>query len=957
MADITLKGLQLPFVLGGTGALTIRAQTTARDQPLSSGVDVLLSVETGASASKPLTLGGRGSWTMSLKTDGCLELHAVRARHAALVGRYGLGGYFAGHRDGLVMLLTAGGSAGGAFAGRFRYAALTPTATVEAGGDVDFAYARAYPPDTTLDDLVEHFFRNVRLPAAVDRPLDAGEVIKFEYGGYLKVGAGLSLGYEMNGTPSVDIGQLKLSEHYVFSAIGKLGVTAQIGGFFGIEMHGPADDTGAPTSGWTRVVVHKTRASEFSFAADASVEASANLKGLPKEADELLGALLGVNVKNWLNLLTHVNALTTLDGLTSGIDDLAMDFLATWLGKQIGADTLPELLAKVATVVAQYEAVDTTIISALERYFDELTDPAHGNEVAAAVHTLAVLPSWDSLRGEIDPIVWKLVTELTDGDPLGWMLEKNVSALQHMAAGLLDVAGNAARKELRDMIALATHQFTLDRLFTQLATIDTVPELKAQAGQRLGGLIQRLLGDDIKRIQDTALIARLRATLDKIQTFKEQAYEKLIEAAKQTCSFNLHAEYSRAAEADALVDILIDASTPEGLALLHAASLGDFQQALACYRPDLVRLNHGRLTHTLVKQRALSVNVVGWHAGWRYQGLEKLILHTDQQIVTDDRGGLTVYTTVDVTKNADRKSAHARTYTNFLLRFLGESHGVIPDEAANLAYLIDTITSMSAQYDLGFEDDRTTFDRLSYYLSFARDFGLVGASVQAATLAALLPQQGADDFGKTAVTYHVRYEEAGLKTLFGQPLDEQLVRRVMRQVILGGHLRTGGALAAMAWAYWTRGVYDFWSKAPESFVSAGPREFRPIQPSPFPELPAPPRAVVQPDEQRKLDVLYRVEDGFVRGFRTLESLIQGGREGRRMSSRQFENALGAIGDALQLLDRFGELPNTTFAVFDSLVQDAGGAARASSLTLTSQAAGRQVRKVFLSPARETDARV
>ena len=955
MADITLKGLQLPFVLG-TGELTIHAQTMARDQPLSPDIDVLLTVETGARASKPLTLGGPGSWTMSLKTEGRMELQAVRARHAALVRRYGLGDYFARHTDGLVMLLTAGGSAGGTFSGQFRYAALTATATVEAGGDVDYAYARAYSPDTTLDDLVDHLFRNVRLPASLDRPLDAGEVIKFEYGGYLKVGAGLSLGYEIKGTPSVDIGRLKLSEHYAFSAIGKLGVTAQVGGFFGIEMHGAADDAGAPTPGWTRVVVHKTRASEFTFAADASVEASWNLKGLPKEADEFLGALLGVNVKNWLNLLTHVRSLTTLDGLTSGIDDLAMDFLATWLGKQIGADTLPDLLAKVKTVVDQYDAVDKTIISALERYFDELTDPTRGNEVAAAVHTLAVLPSWDSLRGEIDPIVWKLVTELTDGDPLGWMLEKSVSALQRLAAGLLDVAANATRKELRDTIALAKDQFALGPLCTQLATIDTVSKLKAQAGQRLGGLIQRLLGDDIKRIQDAALIARLQATLDKIQTFKEQAYEKLREAAKQTCSFNLHAEYSRAADADALVDILIDASTPEGLALLHAAALGDFQQALASYRPDLVRLNHGRLTHTLVTRSALSVNVVGWHAGWRYQALEKLILHTDQQIVTDDRGGLTVYTTVDLTKDADRKTAHARTYTNFLLRFLGESHGVIPDEAANLAYLIDTITRMSAQYDLGFEDDRTTFDRLSYYLSFARDLGLTGPSVQATTLAALLPKQGADDFGKTAVTYNVRYEEAGLKTLFGQPLDEQVVRRVMRRVILGGYLRAGGVLAAMGWAYWTRGVYDFWRQAPEAFVSAGPREFQPIQPSPFLELPAPPRAVVQPDEQRKLDVLYRVEDGFVRGFLTLERLIQGGSEGRRMSSRQFENALGAIGDALQLLDRFGESPNTTFAVFDSLVQDAGGAARASSLTLTSQVAGRQVRKVFLSSARETHAR-
>jgi hypothetical protein len=95
-------------------------------------------------------------------------------------------------------------------------------------------------------------------------------------------------------------------------------------------------------------------------------------------------------------------------------------------------------------------------------------------------------------------------------------------------------------------------------------------------------------------------------------------------------------------------------------------------------------------------------------------------------------------------------------------------------------------------------------------------------------------------------------------------------------------------------------------------------------------------------------VLYRVEDHFVRGLRALDGLVRGGVEGRRISPTQFEHALGAIGDALQLLEHFGESPTTTFAVFDSLVHLAGGV-RASSLTLTSQAAGRPVKKVFLAP--------
>ena len=949
MADITLKGLEIPFVLGEKAELSVHAQSSALDKAIPDAVDVLLSVETGANAKKPLALGGPGSWTMSLKTEGRIELRPVRARHAEIIGRYGLGPYFAGHEDGLVMLLTAGAKADGGFSGQFQYAALTTTATVDAGDELSFAYARAYAPDTPLEHLVRQLFRDVRLPAAVSRPLEFGEMIKFGYGGYLKLGAALALGYEIKGTPSVDIGQLTLSEHYDLSVIGKVGLTTQVGGFFSIEMHGGVNKAGAPMPGWTRVVVHKTRSSEFTFAADASVSLSSQLKGLPKDADEFLGALLGVNVKNWLNLLEHVNALTTLDGLTSEVDDLAMDFLATWVGRQIGPDTLPDVLAQVKTVVDQYKDLDAAVITALGRYFAELTDPTLGSEVAAAVKTLAGLSSWDDLAGESDPIVWQLATELTGGDPLGWMLERSVTVLQRLAAGLLYVGGNAAFRELREMIKVAKSEFALDPLLMQLSEIDTVPKLKAQAGRRLGSVIQRLVGEDIKQIQSTAIVSRLHATLDRVETFKDEAYAAIKEAARQACSFNLHAEYARASKDEALVDILIDASTPAGLALLHAAALGDFRQALASYRPDLVRLNHGRLTHNVVKGRGVRVNVVGWHARWRYQGLEKLILRTDQQIVTDDRGGLTVYTTMDLAKNTDRKTLHARTYTNFLLRFFGESHGVIPADGVNLSYLVDVITSMSAQYDLGFADDRTTFARLSYFLSFARDFGLTDRSVEASTVATLLPLQGPDDFGRTTVAYTVRYEEAGLKTLFGAPLDEQVVRRVMRQVILAGYLRTGGELVTLGWAYWTRGVYDLWQQAPEAFVSGAPREFQPIQASPFRDTPSPARAIVRPDEQRKLDVLYRIEDGFVHGFQALERLVQSAKDGRQLSSHQYEHALGAIGDALQLLDHFGESPNTTFAVFDSLVQHAGGAARASSLTLTSQAGGREVKKVFLSP--------
>jgi hypothetical protein len=50
----------------------------------------------------------------------------------------------------------------------------------------------------------------------------------------------------------------KLSEHYDLSVIGKLGLSAQVGGYFGVELRGRHD---LPWQ--TRVVVTKTCASEF----------------------------------------------------------------------------------------------------------------------------------------------------------------------------------------------------------------------------------------------------------------------------------------------------------------------------------------------------------------------------------------------------------------------------------------------------------------------------------------------------------------------------------------------------------------------------------------------------------------------------------------------------------------------------------------------------------------------
>jgi hypothetical protein len=198
------------------------------------------------------------------------------------------------------------------------------------------------------------------------------------------------------------------------------------------------------------------------------------------------------------------------------------------------------------------------------------------------------------------------------------------------------------------------------------------------------------------------------------------------------------------------------------------------------------------------------------------------------------------------------------------------------------------------------------------------------------------------------VTYDVRYDGTGLAKLFERRLDESFVRRVMRQVILNAYLKVGGELENLGWVYWTPGVFDTWKAAPMSIISLGPLEFKPIAASPFAAVPAPRSSTIQPERQRVLDTLYRIENGLVRGLLRLEGLIEDAKGGKKISPHAFENALGDFGASMKLIDSFGESVNATFAVFDALLAGVDGARRASTMTLKSQAAAREVTKVLVS---------
>jgi hypothetical protein len=966
MADITLTKTDLPFLLAGNGNLTVHANVGSITQPLVPADDDVLSLNFAAAGNTAFSFGAPDNIKLGIQAGTKNRLYGLWPKSAAerlqILSDHGLAGFFANHPDQMILVLSLDASASAQASASFSYSALTADMTLDAGGQAGYLYLHPYPANMPSDKLFADFLGSLRLPAALSDAIPLGEVIAFDYNGYLKLGASLSVGYQLKGAPNFSLGQLQLSEHYQFSVAGSLGLNAQIAGEFAVEARAAVDEHGLEKPQWVRVIIRKKRSSAFQIAADAGITASSDLQGLPDSADEFLGALLGVRVKNWLNMIQRIRDLSDFNALKAELDDLGKQFIETWIGKafdELSQTEFADLLTRVQKVVDSYENLENSAITLFDRYFDKL------DFLTAQLNKLVALTSWDNLRGQVDGDLWQVVQQLTDGDPLGWILgqiEKrdqdgnltpvpSLVELQSRVQQTLDLMQNKAHDEIRKVIGIAKANFPLDGLVQQVAKFDSIRSLQNVADQKAVAFFERLLGMTIDQIQKSkagALISQLHKTLGKIKEFEDGVYAKFKDAVHQSFTLNLHAEYNRASATDALVDVEINVTTALGKSLLQAAGRGDLQQVLSSYRPDVVRLNQGNLTHGVTKSSSLSVNIFGWHDGWHYMGLDKVITETDQQIVTGSNGGLNVYTTLELDKQRVRQLQDQKTMANLVVRFIGETHGALQPDRKNQQFLIDAITGGSVTYSLSFSDTKTPRKSLEYFLSFADSFGLVAQGASLDKLLPLLPRPNPekDDFGPMEVNYEVRYTDLGLRRLMSAPLVEANVRRNLRTIVLASYLRDPG-LTSLGWCYWTQGVYDLWKKGQAVFTNRiSPVAFSPIAASPFAQFPAPSGANLQPEQLHVLSTLFFIEDNLVAGLTSLDSMIHT----THISPSEFERNLGKLGSAFEEMDDFDQAVNGLFCFFDQMVraQTPAAEARLSSLTIKSKVGNQDVSKVFLS---------
>jgi hypothetical protein len=936
MPNIKLLQKDVPFWLDGKGELTVDIGKIDPAKKIPEDTTSLMNVNFGVQGAEKFKFGNAGSASLSVKGGVHETLVPVWASTSALnkqvLAVLGNEEFLTANPDKMLLVLDIGASGALSSAGTFNYSFLKASTTFEAGAEGALLYARALDKEIPAATAVTKFLGGIQLPSGISRPPEDGEVAIFSYSGYLQLGAAVSAGYELKGTKSFKLGELALSEKYGLSILGKIGVSGSVAGSYSIEVRAAKDAASKVIPGWARVIVKRKKSSEFKIAGDVKVSATGDLSGLPKDADEFLGAALGVNAKNWINMLHRVRELSDLNKIKDELDGLAKTFLSEWVGK--GFDELPSEFAtvmnRINAVVTSYGQVEDRAVTLFDRYFSKL------QALTSHLDTLKKLTDWNALKGNVNPELWDVVRQLTDGEALELLDDK-------------------AHKEIKTVIALAKNSFGIDSLFSRLADVDTEEELRALANQKAGDFVGRLLGKTIDTMSTKEVktaVATLQKVLAREKDFAARFYSQLQKAASHSFGFQLHAEYSRATEREALIDIVINMESEKGRALMRDAGQADFRAVLVAMDPGVVKLNRGVLTHKVTKQSSFSINIIGWHNKWNYAGFDKVITSTEQQMVPETNGSLTVYTQFDLTVEHLRKKNANQVHSSFMFRALGQTHDAVLKDDATLEYMVDTLSEMSAKYDLTFTDEKTSAGELKDYLAFAKTLGLDAVGATFEELSPMMPKRGQDDFGRVEGSYEVRYSREALQNLLKGTFQIHVMRNTMRAMVLANYIGTPHH-NDVGWAFASPSAFALWKQEGPNFSNHFGLEFNDLA-SPIDGVKPPQRATLDRTKLILLDTLFQVQEALLKAIEDLHGLINSPAK-TQLSPAEFEKKLSSFGSALNLFDRFDQVDgrpagvNTMFAVFDRLVQLSPVAAqtRTASMELKSRVNDDEKKKMFV----------
>ncbi|MDX2034134.1 MAG: hypothetical protein SF339_25895 [Blastocatellia bacterium] len=971
MPEIKIKREDIKAGATGDGALSIEVLVPNPLAPLAPTETDLFRVGAETGGNRSLALGSGNSVKLGLEAGANCRLVALwkessEARRKPLAA-FDLAGYFDAHPDRVLLVFQAGASAETDLSTKVRHGLLSASATLRAGVEARYSMVRSAPANTPAEKLIRDFFAAMSMPGDVATAPTQDQVIIFEYGGHLNFKAGVNFGYEMTGAPSFAIGDLALSQKVDFALAAKLTLGAKLVGNFKVVVR----EGGEP--GWGRVTIRKSAARGLAVGATVDASATVETAGWPESANELLATILGLQAKNWLNLFDRLAGFREFSDIEAYVDNLAKVFIGRATGAAFDElrdrTKLDEFLARVHEVTTAYQELGNHSVTLFDKYFDPVRKEVD-QRLTTALRKIRQASTWTSLKAQVQidagSILWSVIQQLTEGDPFGWMTGEapvpagaadGLDAIRKRASQALDLIEKSAHEQLRRLIALAKSEFPLDHFLTELNGVTDLGALQARANAKLTAFVERVMGkalDSLATPEARDAVVRFHNVLLSIQKFRDTAFQKVSEALNQSFQFKLQAEYSRTREGETLFDFEFDLNTEGGRKLMREAGQGNFENVLAAFDREFVVLREGRILSRVTRESRFSMNILGWHRKWHFEGLDRLIVQADQRIQADGNGALTAVTTLDLEAERERKRQGERVYTNLLLRFIGESQDRLDFDPANKMYLIDRIRNMSARYKLILEDPETRPDELQKYLGFAAEFGLSTSGQEAFDrMKALLPVDQNGNFGKVSLSYDVRFTEKSLQALLHpdfyeggkfKPKVEEALRRTMRLIVLTNYLPRGANFEDLAWAYWTPGVYPL-RKRPDFTNPTDSREIKPIQLSPFGFKKAPSSVRLSPTQLRVLVLLYGIEDDLINGMAVLSTLV---RQSGKIPPKQFEDALGDFGKALKGFDDLDKGDNTLFAIFDRLIQMAGGEGRNSSLTLTATLGAQKVTETLVA---------
>lgn len=839
---------------------------------------------------------------------------------------------------------------------------LSTTFGIGAGGDVAYERLKVYDAEQTANEILSDLLAGVRLPEQVDSVAeipDPGEVLITRFGGYLKLKAGMTWGYELTGSRSIELNQLNLDLDYALRMMAAVSVGYRLAGDFSIEARRGAKD------GWARFVVRKNRDSQFNFAADFGFDGKLDLKGLPQSADEFLIRLIGADAETALGYFHKAQKYSSLDELEKTLTPMIKGFIHDWsldlIGKALSDETLQDFIKAAQKVAETYNNLDARIVDLYHAYLDKIPQLRRALGLLAGVSVPAELGELTENEEEKEAALdaWEIAQILwgTSVYPL-LLLNEEFAKFSQLARKAQAFVEDGATKPVRDFLAKLKSATQLDPLFEKLGEIKTAEQLGQLGDARLQEMAGRLIGaafDKIKKNELSNAAKTLQQNLNRIEEFKNNWYKRLTEAVSNKFTFDLHYAYMRASRNQELIDVEMNLNRAEGQELARAAASGDFSGVLEKYNSSYVRVNKGAFTHEIEKSARLQINVMGWG----YDSLKQLTQNVEHTIEPASGGLLHVYAAETSIKQRVTKGRKFKetVESNFLLRAMGETFQPDGDSSQVIdqktkQYLIQTLSNLAVQYDLLESDDHTSPEELKLYLSLAEFLGLFDKQSRAAFVGDLARQFPAG-FGKVKIAYVVRYNDAALRDAFSSIAGDELrelARQTMRQVIGAKYtgMKQTAHLARVGFAYLSPSLHQTFDK--EGFTAL--QQFKSVTLPAWFTKGAPMKVALSSSDIQFLITLCNIEQKLADRLVKLDKVLDRAlKEKKPIPLDELKVAARKFVEMADDLDEWRE--NAFFAIFDKVVdaalKDAAQprAARESAMVLEITAEGKnKVTKVL-----------